>query len=218
MSARLVVGVGVAACVVSAIVWNAAAGAAGGRDPAKSAAAAAKPAGIASFAGAWRLDPARSTRPQRPGGPREGIGRGPGGPAGPRGPGQPGDGVRAVPDGGPRRPDAGNFPRGPGRQRSFLRIDVGGGLMSVADSAGTVMYEIAYEDDAPPAGETRRLGGEWTGRNLVAIGETPMGGLVTETYTLGDQGATLEIRSKVEAQGDRPEIQFVRVYRRAGTK
>jgi hypothetical protein len=182
-------------------------------------AAAVAAAEMPSFAGEWRLDRSKSKLPQRPEGAtrgergmRAGGGMGPGGmgPGGGAGPG----GMR------PGREGRGEGGRGgPGGPMSaFIRIGQDGGLLTVSDSSGTVMKEIAYEDPAPPSTGIRRLGGEWNGERLVALGTTPAGDELTEQYTLVDGGKTLEVRTTLAGRDGRPGREFVLVYRRVEPK
>jgi hypothetical protein len=114
----------------------------------------------------------------------------------------------------------GGSPRGdrsrrrPGALARVLHIAQEGGVITLSDSAGMALEEIVYQDPAPPSRRVRRLGGEWDGASLVALGEGPMGGVLTQHYTLEDGGKTLKIRTRIEPEGDRPIVEFVRVYRR----
>jgi hypothetical protein len=187
---------------------------AAGDPPAAAVSDAAAPAlgAMPSFAGTWVLDRSKSTVPQIPdgrGGMRGGMRAG--GPDGARGGGLRGGGV---PPGGAEGPRA----RAGARFASRIRITQVGGVLTVADSAGVAIQEIVYEDPAPPSQGIRRFGGEWTGSALVAIGEGPRGGLVTEEYALADHGATLEVRTRIEPEGGREALTFVRVYRRVEAK
>lgn len=179
-----------------------------------------------SFAGTWRIDRSKSTFPQRPDGARRGDGAGPGGgPGGAGGAGGSGGGPGAGGSMGPGGGSPGGA-RGDGARRMrsgmppYVKIAQTAVVVTVADSAGTAVQEIVYADPAPaPASKgVRRLGGEWNGRSLVALGETPMGGELTETWTLKEQGRTLEIRTKVLPGDDRPALEFTRVYQRVAAK
>lgn len=189
----------------AALLAPAVAGAAGPASDAKSGAPA-----VPSFAGEWRLDRAKSTFPRRPEGGRRGRGMGGDGMWG----GGRGGGMGAEGSGRMRGGREAEGSRRGGPMRSTIRIDQVDGLLTIADSSGVAFEEIAYEDPAPPRSGIRRLGGEWNGTSLVALGDGPMGGAVTETYTLQDGGKTLEVRTRILPPEDRPAMDFVRVYRR----
>jgi hypothetical protein len=125
------------------------------------------------------------------------------------------------------RERAGMAPQGTPRDRSrrraggippVLRISQSGGVITLSDSAGAELEEIVYQDPAPPSRGVRRLGGEWDGASLVALGEGPMGGVLTQRYSLEDGGRTLKIHTRIEPEGDRPTLEFVRVYRREAAR
>lgn len=202
MNARLHRALRPAALLVTALAVAGPAPAASAPGAGGTGTVAATPAAgeMPSFAGTWRLDPAKSTLPGRRGGA-----------AGMRGGMSPREGGGMAP-GGARRGDRSR--RGAGAMPRILHIAQGGGVITLSDSAGTALEEIVYEDPAPPSRGVRRLGGEWDGARLVALGEAPMGGVLTQHYSLEDGGRTLKIRTRVEPEGDRPTLEFVRVYRR----
>lgn len=215
MNAKLLLTTLAAAALMAPAAFRAAGAPAAG--PASAApdagrASAARAVSPASLAGTWRLDLSKSTLPQRPAdgsgvrGGRPGGGVRPGGRAGPGG----GSGA-----GGPRE---GRRAGGPGEIPRLLRVTERDGLVTLADSAGTALHEIVTADPAPPPTGVRRAGGEWDQGTLVTLRDLPMGGLVVERYAVRDGGATLEIRTRIEPEGDRPAREFTRVYRRVESK
>jgi len=167
---------------------------------------------IAGLTGVWRLDPSKSDAL-----------RGPGGPGGVRPPGM-GEGGHHSPDaygghggqGGHGGPDGGGgMRRGLPRFLRIAPVDVG---LSIADSAGTVVQEIALRPesgdadgsgDGPPV-----LPGQWKGDRLEVKRTTPRG-TMTQTFALSDKGQSLVVSTKVEPSGGRPGFENKRVYRRA---
>jgi len=90
--------------------------------------------------------------------------------------------------------------------------------LSIADSAGTVVQEIALRPesgdadgsgDGPPV-----LPGQWKGDRLEVKRTTPRG-TMTQTFALSDKGQSLVVSTKVEPSGGRPGFENKRVYRRA---
>jgi len=53
------------------------------------------------------------------------------------------------------------------------------------------------------------------GSRLQATSGEIEGPKITETFSLKSKGRTLEIKTKVEPQGDRPSFEFKRVYEKA---
>lgn len=160
-----------------------------------------------NFSGAWKLDREASDMAGMRGGMggrRGGMGGGMGGPppGGEMG-GPPPDGERRA--GGPR-----------GRMGRFLRIEQTPAYVTVADSAGATMREVAL-GDAPKGNDGEGVpvaSGRWSGHKLEVVGSLPNGRMYSETWSLSDDGKTLTIVSKTEARDDRPAMEMKRVYRR----
>ena len=158
---------------------------------------------VPDLTGLWRLDRAASDAPP-PGG------RGPGGP-GSGGPGGPPPEGRMHQPGGPDTRVGGRGRRLP----ELIHISHGETTISIEDSTGTVVQEIATaEVPAPPAeGETPVGHGVWKKDGALVVSRTGPRGTVTEQFTLEDQGATLVVRARMTGR-DGEAREFKRVYRR----
>ena len=131
---------------------------------------------------------------------RGGEGRGPGGAEGGGGQGGAAAGPRFV-----RLPD-------------FMHVTETATLVSIEDSSGTVVQEIATLGGEPdtlahsPGAQV--LEGEWKGQKLEVQRQGARGAKITQTITLEDKGNLLVIQTKMEAGGNMPAREFKRVYQR----
>jgi hypothetical protein len=176
--------------------------------------------------GQWRLDAAHSDMPQRPPG-GGGYGGGAGGWGGGGGGGwggggghhHEGGGGEGRPPGGEASASDPSRPR-PVRLPDLMHITATPALVSVEDSSGTVLEEIATvsaaADTFARAPGAPHIEGQWKGDKLVIEREGPRG-KVTETISLEDKGATLVFHTKMESSGDMPSREFKRVYRKVTT-
>jgi hypothetical protein len=173
--------------------------------------------------GEWRLDAQHSDMPQRPpGGGGGGYGGGGGGwggggcGGGGGHPPHPGGGGGGRPPGGEASASDPSRPR-PVRLPDLMHITATPALVSVEDSSGTVLEEIATvsaeADTFAHAPGAPHIAGQWKGDKLVIEREGPRG-KVTETISLEDKGATLVFHTKMESSGDMPSREFKRVYRK----
>jgi len=174
------------------------------------------------LSGEWRLDAAHSDMPRRGGpgggGPRAGgWGGGMGGEGHRGGRHGGGPGGRGAGEGG----GEGGGERGgmrPGRLPDDLHVEQHEGALWFADSTGARLLSI-HTDAAPPdsaerANGVQQLAGQWKGDRLVVRHPSWRGGNVTDTYSLGDKGRTLTIRTQVDSDGTMPALDFKRVYTR----
>ena len=101
------------------------------------------------------------------------------------------------------------------RLPDLLRIEQSEGFVTLEDSSGTALQEIATRGGAadatslPP--EVPRLLGQWKKDRLEVKHEDARGGTITETYSLEDKAKSLVLEAKVEG---RRTFQFKRVYQR----
>src|SRR5262245_51387843 len=154
--------------------------------------------GIVDLSGAWRFDPERSDKPPQ----RMGGGHG----GGMHGGGMHGGGMHGGWGGGSGGPPPeGGGPEGrgagrPGRLPDVIHIAQHEGYVSVEDSTDTEMLRIAT-DVAPAAPmSVMEAQGTWKDGKLEAVSEPREGLKVTQTYSLKDKGATLEVKTKIEGQ------------------
>jgi hypothetical protein len=156
---------------------------------------------VPDLTGLWRLDRAASDAPP-PGG------RGPGGPGRPGGPPPESSMHRS---GGPDTRMGGRGRRLP----ELIHITHGETSISIEDSTGTVVQEIATAEAPPqPAeGEMPVSHGVWKKDGVLVVTRTGPRGTVTEQFTLEDQGATLVVWARMTGR-DGGAREFKRVYRR----
>jgi hypothetical protein len=124
----------------------------------------------------------------------------------------------------PGRAFGGGWTRGPrmggrGGQRLRLpdeiRIEQSEGFVTLEDSSGTAIREIATRGGSadstslPP--DVPRLLGQWKGDRLEVKHEDARGGTITETFSLDDKGRSLVLKTKIEG---RRTFEIKRVYRR----
>jgi hypothetical protein len=195
------------------------------------------------LSGEWRLDADKSQTPnppERSQSPRAGgmgrggggFGRGGGG-AGGWGGGRGGRGRRGGGYGGDSGDGGERGEGGEGRTRRdhggsewrsmllppIVRIDVAQGVVRLEDTTGTELAEISFETSPALASSSpfsvKHLNGRWKGSRLQATSGEIEGPKITETFSLKSKGRTLEIKTKVEPQGDRPSFEFKRVYEKA---
>ena len=190
-----------------------------------------------ALAGLWRLDPTQTVTPGRRNGgpPGGGFGGGGGGGGGMRGGrrggfggggggfgGGGGGGRRGMGGGG------GDGPRGgsefdelrPTSLPPLLRIDQHPDQVTVDDSTGTALLEIATGVDAPGDTAVRMFAtphftGLWKGSKLVVEHEVGHGALATETWRLKKRDRELEIETRIQPPGSLPSREFKRVYLRS---
>jgi hypothetical protein len=188
--------------------------------------ALAHPKPAPSLAGLWKIDPTRTETPfngehHTPGGGFGGHGgwgggmgggrhRGGGGPGGD--PGQGGD------PSGERRTSAAR----PQPLPAVMRITQHESMMTLADTSGVAVAEIAFGDTAssgasPDTAVTvfaaPHFTGAWKGDQLVITRELADGVVIHDTWTLKSKGHELEIKSTI-ARADHPTLEFKRVYQR----
>ena len=161
-------------------------------------------AGIVDLSGAWRFDPERSDKPPQGmhgghgggmhgGGMHGGWGGGSGGPP---------------PEGsGPEARGAGR----PGRLPDVLHIAQHDGYVSIEDSTDTEMLRIATGVAPAAPMSVMEAQGKWKDGKLEAVSEPREGMKVTQTYSLKDKGATLEVKTKIEG---RRSFEMKRVFGR----
>ena len=191
-----------------------------------------------NLSGAWKLDRAHSDTPRGgKGGPPHGetaqgdarprpeLGDAGGG--GRRGEG--GHGPRGDIGSGPGGPPEGRHGRGPGRLPESVTVVQTVGTVELQDSTGVVLRRIITADSTAASTpglsakekdqsvvETSR--GTWEGQNLVVRSPGPDGHEVTQTYSLTDDGQTLKVTTHREAVGDRPAVDFTRVYHKTKSR
>ena len=198
----------------------------------------AAPSSPPNLSGTWRLDRAHSDTPRGgPGGShrpeasaeraRRGNELGDQGPGGRHGAG--GRGPRGEMDRGPGGSPEGGRGRGPGHLPESVTVVQTPGSVELQDSTGVVLRRIIISDataaspkDLAPSPkdqsgvETSR--GTWQDQNLVVQSPGPGEHPTTQTYSLADDGQTLKISTHVEASGDRPAVDFTRVYRKTKSR
>jgi len=198
---RIRIGVALAGVLAAAIAV-----AAGGA-PAK---AVDPKAGIVDLSGAWRFDPERSDKPP------QGMG-GHGGMHGGHGGGMHGGGMHGGWGGGSGGPPPeGGGPEGrgagrPGRLPNVLHIAQHDGYVSIEDSTDTEMLRIATGVAPAAPMSVMEAQGKWKDGKLEAVSEPREGMKVTQTYSLKDKGATLEVKTKIEG---RRSFEMKRVFGR----
>jgi len=163
---------------------------------ARSGSAPSAPSGLL---GTWRLDAAASESPSRPeGGERGGFRRREG-------------------DGGRWAPPEGSRPRMRGRLPDVLKIESAGNTLSLEDSAGAMVQQIAIgkEKSNEDSDEAVRVQGSWKEDKLEVKRVGPRGSKLTERYYLADDGRTLVVERKAEMRGHTRE--WKRVYRRVAS-
>ena len=159
-------------------------------------------AGIADLSGAWRFDPERSDKPpHRMGGGHGGGGMHGGGMHGGGMHGGWGGGEGGPPPegGGPGGPEGRGAGR-PGRLPNLIHIAQHDGYVSIEDSTDTEMLRIATGIAPAAPMSVMEAQGTWKEGKLEAVSEPREGVKVTQTYSLKDKGATLEVKTKVEGQ------------------
>jgi hypothetical protein len=166
------------------------------------------PPAPSALIGVWRLDKEASENPAPPerGGGR-GFGRG-GREGGTGGGGRWGGGSG----------DDAHRPSRGGRLPDVLRIEETGNTLSLEDSVGAVVQEIAIGKgkDNDLSEDVVKVSGEWKGDKLEVKREGPRGGKMTEVYSVADEGRTLVIQRKAEFGGHGAR-EWKRVYRRVSS-
>jgi hypothetical protein len=161
--------------------------------------------------GHWLLNANESDSPRMNAGPNGGYGRG-----GMRG------GREGMPQGGERGTGGG---RGGSRGPSLtLPEDM---VLELADSELTVSQrgltvrrlefgEVKPPDDPKSASpeEALRFPARWDGATIVSEHPSRRGDKVRETWKLSKDGNQLEVRVQIPSSGDRPAVEFRRVYDR----
>jgi hypothetical protein len=102
------------------------------------------------------------------------------------------------------------------RLPELIHISHGETTISIEDSTGAVVQEIATGGEAPaqPAEGEMPIGqGMWRKDGALIVTRTGPRGTVTEQFTLEDQGATLVVRARVTGR-DGEARDFKRVYRK----
>jgi len=161
-------------------------------------------AGIVDLSGAWRFDPERSDKPP------QGMHGGHGG-------GMHGGGMHGGWGGGSGGPPTqGSGPEGrgagrPGRLPDVLHIAQHDGYVSIEDSTDTEMLRIATGVAPAAPMSVMEAQGKWKDGKLEAVSEPREGMKVTQTYSLKDKGATLEVKTKIEG---RRSFEMKRVFGR----
>jgi len=197
---RILTGVALAGIVAAGMAVAA------GSDPAK---AVDPKAGIVDLSGAWRFDPERSDKPP------QGMHGGHGG--GMHGGGMHGGGMHGGWNGGSGGPPPeGGSPEGrgggrPGRLPDVLHIAQHDGYVSIEDSTDTEMLRIATGVAPAAPMSVMEAQGKWKDGKLEAVSEPREGMKVTQTYSLKDKGATLEVKTKIEG---RRSFEMKRVFGR----
>jgi hypothetical protein len=168
-------------------------------------------AGIVDLSGAWRFDPERSDKPPE----RMGGGHGGHGGGGMHGGGMHGGGTHGGWGGGSGGPPPeGGEGRGagrPGRLPDVLHIAQHEGYVSIEDSTDTEMLRIATGVAPAAPMSVMEAQGKWKDGKLEAVSEPREGMKVTQTYSLKDKGATLEVKTKIEG---RRSFEMKRVFAR----
>jgi hypothetical protein len=151
--------------------------------------------GVVDLSGAWRFNPARSDKPpQRMGGGGHGGGMHGGGMHGGWGGGSGGPPPEGGGHGGPEGRGAGR----PVRLPNVLHIAQHEGYVSIEDSTDTEMLRIATGVAPAAPMSVMEAQGTWKDGKLEAVSEPREGMKVTQTYSLKDKGATLEVKTKIE--------------------
>jgi len=174
--------------------------------------------------GHWVLNEKKSDQPRMGGGP----GGGPGGMR-PEGGGRRGGGMRGG-GGGGRGGERGGEPGGerrgpggPGGGRMGLPSDM---VVELADSELTVserglaVRRLEFDGATPaPAADggtpVPSFAARWEGARIVSEFESRRGGTVRETWELSKDGNQLVVRTQLPSMGDRPGMEFKRVYDRS---
>jgi hypothetical protein len=108
----------------------------------------------------------------------------------------------------------------PGRLPEVVRIEQSGGFVRFADSSGTVLQEIRSADlpadTAAGARSAQQYIGRWKGDKLEVKRPSWRGTMITETYSLADEGRALVVQTKMASDGSMPSRDFKRVYQRLG--
>ncbi|MFI5372287.1 MAG: hypothetical protein ACHQ52_12085 [Candidatus Eisenbacteria bacterium] len=195
--------------------------------------ALARPKPAPTLSGLWRLDPSRSETPTGGsehrsmgggfgrGGGWGGMGGGHGGWGGGGRGGRGGDGSGEGRETGAREGGGSRGLRGirPAPLPPVMRVTQGGNLLTLADTSGVTVAEIAIGDTATADSAVKvfdapHFTGVWQGGHLVVTRELTQGVVVTDTWTLKSKGRELEIKSTFKPAGDRPGLEFKRVYAR----
>jgi hypothetical protein len=101
---------------------------------------------------------------------------------------------------------------------ALLRVERRGDLMVLEDSAGVALKQISIGetpvDTSALAPDAPLYPGQWKGDKLEVVRSLSGGAKITETYSLKDKGATLEVDTNVESAGPRPGFEMKRVYQK----
>jgi hypothetical protein len=183
--------------------------------------ALARPKPAPTLTGLWRLDPSRSETPSGGGGEHRPMGGGFGGHGGGMGWERGGGGYHGERGGGSGGGSGSRGLRGirPAPLPPLMRVTQDRSVVMLADTSGFTVAEIAVGDTASAdtsvtVFDTPHFTGAWQGEHLVVTRELAQGVVVTDTWTLKSKGRELEIRSSVKPSGDRPGLEFKRVYTR----
>jgi hypothetical protein len=99
----------------------------------------------------------------------------------------------------------------PGRLPNVLHIAQLDGYVSIVDSTDTEMLRIATGVAPAAPMSVMEAQGKWKDGKLEAVSEPREGMKVTQTYSLKDKGATLEVKTKIEG---RRSFEMKRVFAR----
>jgi hypothetical protein len=103
-----------------------------------------------------------------------------------------------------------------------MRITQNESVMTLADTSGDTVAEIAFGDTAASGASTDtavtvfsapHFTGVWKGDQLTITRDLADGVVAHDTWTLKSKGRELEIKSTI-ARTDHPTLEFKRVYQR----
>jgi hypothetical protein len=103
-----------------------------------------------------------------------------------------------------------------------MRITQNEAVMTLADTSGNAVAEIAFGDTAASGAPTDtavtvfsapHFTGVWKGDQLTITRDLADGVVAHDTWTLKSKGRELEIKSTI-ARTDHPTLEFKRVYQR----
>jgi hypothetical protein len=87
---------------------------------------------------------------------------------------------------------------------------------STGNSTGASQPDLSANPKDPSVIETSR--GTWEDQSLVVRSPGPDGHQATQTFSLADDGQTLKVTTHVEASGDRPAVEFTRIYHKTSSR
>jgi hypothetical protein len=99
-----------------------------------------------------------------------------------------------------------------------LHIEQDSAFVQLADTTGTLLEEIAVDssavDTSVRARSAQKYSGHWRDGRLEVRHASWLGRMVTDTFELQDDGRTLVVHTKMDADERSPAVEFKRVSAR----